>query len=173
MCCRCWSRLTAEVDVDGSELTQAAIWEVQRTRPVIEAMFRVTTQRIRLGGWVIPAGHGVMPSITLTHDSPRHFADPHRFDPDRFLGASPDSLTRIPYGGGVRRCLGAAFANMEMTVTLRNILREFTFGTTRSAAERRRSRGIATAPHLGGRVVVYRRRGARADQTSAVPFARS
>ncbi|CAN3130826.1 cytochrome P450 [Mycobacterium sp. smrl_JER01] len=167
------SRLTAEVDAGGSELTQATIWEVQRTRPVIEAMFRVTTQRIRLGGWVIPAGHGVMPSITLMHDSPRHFADPHRFDPDRFLGASPDSLNWIPYGGGVRRCVGAAFANMEMTVTLRNILREFTFGATSSAAERRRSRGIATAPHLGGRVVVYRRRASRAHQTSAVPFARS
>jgi cytochrome P450 len=151
------TRLTVEADAGGTELTQATIWEVQRTRPVIEAMFRVAKQRIRLGEWVLPEGHGIMPSITLMHNSPHHFADPLSFDPDRFLGSTPDSLTWIPYGGGVRRCIGAAFANMEMTVTLRNLLREFEFGATRTPGERRRSRGIATAPHLGGRAVVYRR----------------
>lgn len=150
-------RLTAEVDAGGAELTQATIWEVQRTRPVVEAMFRVTKKRIKLGEWVIPEGNGVMPSITLMHSSERHFAEPQLFDPDRFVGGHPDSLTWIPFGGGARRCIGAAFANMEMTVTLRELLREFEFGTTSAPAERRRSRGIATAPRLGGRAVVYRR----------------
>lgn len=150
-------RLTAEVDAGGTELTQATIWEVQRTRPVVEAMFRMTKKRIRLGEWVIPEGHGVMPSITLMHSSSRHFADPQLFQPDRFIGNNPDSLTWIPFGGGVRRCIGAAFANMEMTVTLRELLREFQFATTNAPPERRRSRGIATAPRLGGRAVVHRR----------------
>ncbi len=150
-------RLTAEVDAGGTELTQATIWEVQRTRPVVEAMFRMTKKRIRLGEWVIPEGHGVMPSITLMHSSSRHFADPQLFQPDRFIGNNPDSLAWIPFGGGVRRCIGAAFANMEMTVTLRELLREFQFATTNAPPERRRSRGIATAPRLGGRAVVHRR----------------
>jgi len=57
----------------------------------------------------------------------------------------------------VRRCIGAAFANMEMTVTLRTLLREFEFGTTYAAGERLHSRGVATAPAHGGRAVVYRR----------------
>lgn len=150
-------RLADEVDSGGTELTQATIWEVQRTRPVIEAMFRVAKKRIRLGEWVIPEGNAVMPSITLMHFSPRHFADPQLFNPDRFLGGNPDSMTWIPFGGGVRRCIGAAFANMEMLVTLRELLRQFEFATTNAPAERRRSRGIATAPASGGRAVMYRR----------------
>ncbi len=168
------SRLTAEVAAGGTELTQATIWEVQRTRPVVEAMFRVTKQRIRLGEWVFPEGHGVMPSIVLMHNSPRHFSEPQLFNPDRFVGGSPDSRTWIPFGGGIRRCIGAAFANMEMTVTLRELLREFELSTTSAPGERRRSRGIATAPRQGGRVVVYRRGQAlpRA-QASAVSLARS
>jgi cytochrome P450 len=167
------ARLTAEVDAGGTQLAQATIWEVQRTRPVVEAMFRVTKERIRLGEWVVPAGHGLMPSITLMHDSPRRFADPARFEPDRFLGGSPDSHTWIPFGGGVRRCIGAAFANMELTVTLRNLLTAFEFGVTNASPERRRSRGIATAPHLGARAVVYRRASPGRAHADAVALARS
>ncbi len=155
---RLLSRLTAEVDAGGTELTQATIWEVQRTRPVVEATIRVARQRIRLGEWVIPKGNAIIASITMAHRSDENFADPDRFDPDRFLSANPDTHTWIPYGGGIRRCIGAAFANMEMTVTLRTLLREFEFGTTYTSGERRHSRGVATAPGRGGRAVVYRRR---------------
>ena len=83
---------------------------------------------------------------------------PQSFNPDRFLGSNPDTHTWIPYGGGIRRCIGAAFANMEMNVTLRTLLREFEFGTTYAAGERTHSRGVATAPGRGGRAVVYRRK---------------
>jgi len=152
------SRLTAEVDAGGTELTQATIWEVQRTRPVVEATIRVARQRMRLGEWVIPEGHSMIASITMAHRSADNFADPDTFNPDRFLGANPDTHTWIPYGGGIRRCIGAAFANMEMNVTVRTLLREFEFGTTDAAGERRHSRGVATAPGRGGRAVVYRRR---------------
>jgi cytochrome P450 len=156
---RLLSRLTSEVDAGGSELTQATIWEVQRTRPVVEATIRVARERITLGDWVIPEGHAVIASITMAHRSVDNYADPDKFDPGRFLGANPDTHTWIPYGGGIRRCIGAAFANMEMTVTLRTLLREFEFGTTYAAGERRHSRGVATAPGRGGRAVVFRRRG--------------
>lgn len=159
---RLLSRLTAEVDAAGTELTQATIWEVQRTRPVIEATIRVARERLRLGEWVIPKGHTIIASIGMSHESPQNFADPGVFNPDRFLGVNPDTHTWIPYGGGIRRCIGAAFANMEMTVTLRTLLQEFEFGTTYAPGERRHSRGVATAPARGGRAVVYRRRaGAR------------
>ncbi|MGZ6777478.1 MAG: cytochrome P450 [Mycobacterium sp.] len=155
---RLLNRLHAELDAGGSELLAATIWEVQRVRPVVEATVRVTRERIRLGEWVIPEGHTVIASITMSHSSERNFTDPTSFNPDRFLGGSPDTHTWIPYGGGIRRCIGAAFANMELNVTLRTLLREFEFGTTYAAGERIHSRGIATAPARGGRAVVYRRK---------------
>jgi cytochrome P450 len=154
---RLLTRLTAEIDAGGTELTQATVWEVQRTRPVIEATIRVTRARLRLGEWVVPDGHTIIAGIGMAHESPQNFVDPGTFNPDRFLGANPDTHTWIPYGGGVRRCIGASFANMEMTVTLRTLLREFEFGTTHAPGERRHSRGVATAPARGGRAVVYRR----------------
>jgi hypothetical protein len=106
---------------------------------------------------VIPENHAVIVSIGLAHSSEENFSNAKAFNPDRFLGATPDSHTWIPFGGGVRRCIGAAFANMEMNVTLRTLLREFEFRTTYAAGERVHSRGVATAPALGGRAVVYRR----------------
>jgi cytochrome P450 len=154
---RLLARLTAEVDAGDSELAQATIWEVQRTRPVIDGASRRTKTRIRLGEWVIPEGHAVLASISLAHASERSFPDAKAFNPDRFLGNPPDNYAWIPYGGGVRRCIGAAFANMEMNVTLRTLLREFEFGTTYAPGERLHSRGVATAPAHGGRAVVYRR----------------
>ena len=156
---RLLTRLTAEVDEGGTELLQATIWEVQRIRPVVEATIRVARERIRLGEWVIPKGHAVIASITMSHSSERNFADPKAFNPDRFLGGNPDTHTWIPYGGGIRRCIGAAFANMELNVTLRTLLREFEFGTTYAAGERVHSRGVATAPARGGLAVVYRTKG--------------
>jgi cytochrome P450 len=113
---------------------------------------------MQLGEWVVEEGQAIIASITMAHGSADNFAEPEKFNPDRFLGANPDTHTWIPYGGGIRRCIGAAFANMEMTVTLRTLLREFEFGTTYAPAERRHSRGVATAPARGGRAVVYPRR---------------
>jgi cytochrome P450 len=154
---RLLARLTAEVDAGGSELRQATIWEVQRTRPVVEATARMARQRIRLGEWVIPEHHAVIVSIALAQSSEENFPDADAFNPDRFLGAAPDTYSWVPFGGGIRRCVGAAFANMEMTVTLRILLREFEFGTTYAPGEPHHSRGIATAPGRGGRAVVHRR----------------
>ena len=73
------------------------------------------------------------------------------------MESSPDLYSWVPFGGGTRRCLGAAFANMEMNVVLRTILREFLLVPTNSREERVRRRGVAFAPSGGGRAVVYRR----------------
>ena len=164
---RLLSRLADEVEAGGSELLQATIFEVQRTRPVINATARMTKTRIRLGEWVVPERHVVMVSIGLAHAAERNFTDPTVFDPDRFVGNPPDSHSWIPYGGGIRRCIGAAFANMEMTVTLRTLLREFEFRSTYAADEPPHSRGVATAPGRGGLAVVYRREPRIADAVTA------
>jgi cytochrome P450 len=154
---RLLARLRDEVDAGGSDLLQATIFEVQRTRPVINGTARMTRKRMKLGEWVIPERHVVLVSISLAHAAERSFTDAAAFDPDRFVGNPPDTHAWIPFGGGIRRCIGAAFANMEMTVTLRTLLREFEFGTTYAPGEAAHSRGVATAPARGGRAVVWRR----------------
>src|ERR1700742_3890199 len=175
---RLLSRLTADVDAGGSELVQATIWEVRRARPGVDGLTRRTKTRIRLGEWVIPERHAILASISLAHASEASFAEAKAFNPDRFVGNPPDNYAWIPYGGGVHRCIGAAFANMEMNVTLRTLLREFEFGTTYARGERLHSRGVATAPAPGGRAVVYRRApnsvrpAGRTERASALPRAR-
>ncbi len=154
---RLLSRLTAEADAGGSELLQATIWEVQRTRPVVAGTGRMVKTRIRLGEWVIPERHVVIASIVGAQSSEQNFPNAAAFDPDRYHGVAPDTYAWLPFGGGVHRCIGAAFANMEMHITLRTLLREFEFGTTDARGERHHSRGVADAPARGGRAVVYRR----------------
>ncbi|MCW2558177.1 MAG: cytochrome [Mycobacterium sp.] len=154
---RLLSRLTDEVDAGGSELRQATIWEVLRTRPVLDGALRRAKKRIRLGDWVIPENYTVMASVQLAHASEESFPDAASFNPDRFVGTTPTPVTWIPFGGGVNRCIGAAFANMEMDVTLRTLLREFRFAPTNAPGERAHNRGVAFVPGRGGRAVVYRR----------------
>jgi cytochrome P450 len=158
---RLLSRLTDEVDAGGSELRQAAILEVQRTRPVVDATLRRTNQRIRLGDWVIPEDTTVLVNMQLANA--QSFPEAASFDPNRFLGANSKPVTWFPFGGGVNRCIGAAFANMEMDVTLRTLLREFHLVPTDAPGERGHDRGVTIAPGRGGRAVVYRR---KADASS-------
>jgi cytochrome P450 family 138 len=153
------ARLVEEVDAGGSELLQATVNELLRTRPVIDGAARqVVAPCISLGPWVIPRGYTVAVNIGLTHQNEAVYRDAAAFNPDRFLGASPDTYSWVPFGGGTRRCPGAAFANMEMTVVLRTILREFRLVPTDAPSERWNSRGVAFAPAGGGRALVYRRR---------------
>ena len=121
------SRLVDEVDAGGSELRQATIYEVQRTRPTLEATTRCAKKRIRLGDWVLPPGTNVMVNFQLAHESEENFSDADSFNPDRFVGSNPKAFRWIPFGGGVNRCIGAGFANMEMDIALRTLLREFRF----------------------------------------------
>jgi cytochrome P450 len=161
------SRLVDEVDAGGSDLLQATIHEVQRSRPVIDGAARqVIAPDMPLGQWVIPHGYTVQVDIPLTHQNAYPYPD--RFDPDRFLTESPDMYSWVPFGGGTRRCLGAAFANMEMNVVLRTMLREFRLVPTNAREERLHSRGVAFAPSRGGRAVVYRRIHSRSERHAEV-----
>ena len=89
--------------------------------------------------------------------NPDVFPDPQRFDPQRYIGSKPSTFAWMPFGGGARRCVGAAFANMEMDVVLRTVLRHFTIETTTAPGERWHCRGVAYTPKDGGRMVVHRR----------------
>jgi len=150
--------LVEEADAGGHELRQAAILEVQRVRTVIDFAARhVYPPTYQLGEWVVPQGNSILVCISQIHGNPEVFPDPERFDPQRYLGNKPPAAAWIPFGGGTRRCVGAAFANMEMDVVLRTVLRHFTIETTTAPGERWHSRGVAFTPKDGGRVVVHRR----------------
>jgi cytochrome P450 family 138 len=150
--------LVAEAETDDNELRQATILEVQRSRTVIDATGRhVHAPVFELGEWSVPRGHTIIVSISKLHADPELFPDPDRFDPQRYVGTKPPSFAWLAYGGGSRRCVGAAFANMEMDVVLRTVLRHFTIDTTNAPGEKLHSRGVAYTPKDGGKIVVRRR----------------
>ncbi|SDC20956.1 hypothetical protein SAMN05216174_101514 [Actinokineospora iranica] len=166
--------LVDEVDAGGSTLREATLLEVLRTRPVITQTLRqVKADSMTLGRWTVPKGHSVFASIALIHEDDAVFPDAHRFDPTRFVGTKPDLYQWVPFGGGHRRCIGAAFATMEMNIVLRTILREVTLVPTADRDERWQFRGIAYAPGRGGRAVVRRRTGRQAPQSVAATGGRA
>jgi cytochrome P450 len=150
--------LVDEGENDGGELRQATILEVQRARTVIDFAARSVYPPVyQLGEWVIPRGNSIIVSIGQIHDNPDVFPDPERFDPQRYIGGKPSAFAWVPFGGGTRRCVGAAFANMEMDVVLRTVLRHFSIETTTAPGEQWHCRGVAYTPKDGGRIVVRRR----------------
>ena len=166
--------LVAEVDAGGNSLREATILEVQRTRPVIDLTGRqVKADSFQLGRWTLPKGYTVLVSVVLMHENDSIFPNALTFDPTRFVDTRPDLYRWIPFGGGTRRCLGAAFATMEMHVVLRTMLRDFTLVPTSERDERWHSRGIAMAPANGGRAVVLRRPTVPATEAASATGAQS
>ena len=152
-------KLVAEADTDGNEYRQATILEVQRSRTIIDFAGRhVHAPTFELGEWVIPRGYSILVAISQMHGRPEDFPDPERFDPERFVGERPPTFAHIPFGGGTRRCVGATFANVEMDVVLRTVLRHFVIEPTTAPDEKTHFRGVAHTPKDGGRVVMHRRR---------------
>jgi len=150
--------LTSEAAGDDNELRQATILEVQRARTVIDFAGRhVAAPSFELGEYRIPHGYSIMVSIRQLHANQEAFPDPDRFDPYRFVGNRPPTFAWVPFGGGTRRCVGAAFADTEMDVVLRTVLRHFTLDSTTDPGEKVHSRGVAFTPKKGGRIVVQRR----------------
>jgi cytochrome P450 len=136
----------------------AFIREVQRQRPVVSFAARSTIAPYELGGYTLPAGVRIALAASLTHFDPDLFEAPHRFRPERFLDGKPDTYAWIPFGGGVRRCIGAAFAHMEMDVVLRTLLeRVEILGEPGIPDARWKFRGVTQVPADGGRATVRRR----------------
>jgi cytochrome P450 len=163
-------RLADEADAGGSQLREATILEVQRSRPVIDGTLRrVRAPGLELGRWTLADGQVVLVSIYLVHHEEALFPNPHSFDPDRFVGSRADTYQWVPFGGGVRRCIGAAFAEMEMNIVLRTLLRDLTLEPTRDRDEHWHSRGVTTCPAKGGRAVVHRRARERQSSDRSAP----
>ena len=130
-----------------------------RLHPVIRNVARLLTEPAHVGGYDLPEGVTVFPSIMLVQHTPRLWPSPEEFRPERFLGANPPSTTWLPFGGGIRRCLGAGLAGVESLAVLRTVLREFDV-TADGAPERPKTRNITTVPSAGARIVLRRRRAA-------------
>ncbi len=151
------AELVKENDEGGNEFRQATIQELQRNRTVIDSAGRhVKAPHFDLGDWRIPYGYTVLIAISNIHANRDMFPNPERFDPYRFVGTRTPTAW-VPFGGGTRRCIGAAFANVEMDVVLRTILKHFVIETDDAPDERVHFRGIAFTPSGGGRIVVRRR----------------
>jgi len=139
---------------DSGEYLDAVITETLRLRPVVPAVVRRLTAPLQLGPYEIPAGMHVAPSIYLLHRRPDLYPDPLAFVPERFLGRKPGTYEWIPFGGGIRRCLGASFALLEMKVVLETILQQTTLRAARGRGESTTRRAITFAPSRGGRIAL-------------------
>ena len=151
-------RLVAEVrEGDGDEYTEAVIQETLRLRPVIPMVVRVITEPVTVGQgrFRLPAGSRVAPSILLVHLREDIYPEPFEFRPERFLESPPGTYTWIPFGGGMRRCIGASFAQFEMRAVLRGVLRSVDLAPA-GGPERISRRAITLVPRRGGRVRVER-----------------
>ncbi len=147
------ARLSEEVDAgEDEEYLRAVVSESLRLRPVVPLAGRRLAGELELDGLTLPAGTDVTPAIWLTHTRPDLYPEPYAFRPERFLESTPQTYGWIPFGGGVRRCLGAAFAELEMRVVLQTVLRERTLVPASARAERVTRRNVTFSPRNGTRV---------------------
>jgi cytochrome P450 len=153
-------RLQQEIEDGGEEYMTAVVNETLRVRPVVPIVVRVLQEELRVGSHTLPAGTRVVPSIYLTNRNPRVYEDAEEFRPERFLDGAPDTFSWIPFGGGIRRCIGASFAQLEMRLMLRTMLSELqpsVPGGRWRRGEWVRRRAITLVPAAGARVSWSRR----------------
>ena len=130
--------------------------ESLRVRPVVYQVNRKLTEPLQLAAYRIPAGTTLASSVDLVHHSARHYPDPEAFRPQRFLDQRADPSVWFPFGGGVRRCLGATFAQVEMRTVLGEVLRRVELAPTTAPDEQARARHVMLVPHQGAVVRVQR-----------------
>ena len=141
------------------EYLDAVTKESARLTPVATNVMRRLHAPARIGGLDLPAGVSVSASIYATHHRPDLWPDPERFLPERFLGTRPSPNTFFPFGGGVRRCLGAAFATYELKIVLAEVLSRVDLRLAPGYRMRPVLRAITVAPSRGVPVVMERRLG--------------
>jgi cytochrome P450 family 135 len=147
---------------------KATISESLRLRPVVPLAGRRLAEDLVTDDLELPAGTDVTAAIWLTHTDPNLYPDPFAFRPERFLEAAPETYAWIPFGGGVRRCLGAAFAEFEMRIALREILLRCELHKVDPRPERTGRRNITFSPRAGTPVVLDSRRPAEAQTRLAL-----
>ena len=151
--------LTGEEDTYG----EAVVKETLRLCPAVPLVMRKLDQPMELGGYTIPAGVTVAPCVYLIHLREDIYPQPRSFLPERFLDHQAGTYTWIPFGGGVRRCVAASFAQMEMKLVMKTVLSTVELETVSSRSEHATRSAIAFMPSQEGRVTVTRRRSAPDD----------
>jgi cytochrome P450 len=160
-----FAKLQNELAAGHDAYLDAVIRETLRVRPIVPLIGRHVAKPFQLGKWLIPPGNRIAPSIYLAGRNRDAYPWPERFDPDRWIGVKPDPYTWLPFGGGIRRCIGMAFAQFEMRVVLQTVVPRARMRLADGAAKVVR-RGITLAPSGGTRVILD-------ERTSAQPIARA
>jgi cytochrome P450 len=142
---------------DAEEMIEATINEGMRSRPVIPMIGRRVTLPWRLGEYAVEANTPVAMSILLLHHREDIYPEPFAFKPERWIGRKPGTYEWIPFGGGIRRCLGAALAMAEMRVVLEATARRLDLEAAEPEPERALHRNVTMIPARGGRVVLRSR----------------
>jgi cytochrome P450 len=150
-------RLIAAVDAGDGAYVRAVVTESLRLRPVVPLAGRRLAAPLQVDGHRLEPGTDVTPAIWLAHTRADRYPEPFAFRPERFLDGAPSTYAWVPFGGGVRRCVGAAFAEMEMRVALEEILRRRELRAASDGAERVARRNVTFSPAGGTRVLAVRR----------------
>lgn len=145
---------TAAVEGDDDFL-DAVMKESMRLHPIIPMVVRTLMRPATIGGWDLPKGTTVGPSIIIAHQREDNHDDPETFNPNRFLDQNPPTNTWIPFGGGVRRCIGAGFSLMEGVAVLREVFA--TYDVTAVGEDEPKVRNITSVPRRGARIRVTTR----------------
>jgi cytochrome P450 len=153
---RALGRLRDSIAAGDDEYLDATIKETLRARPVIVDVARKLTAPLRIAGYELPADSFVLPAIAALHYREDLFPEPYEFRPERFLEGRADGYAWIPFGGGVRRCIGAAFAEYEMRIVLRAFLERAELRAPGAEPEAVRVRNITLAPAKGAQVILER-----------------
>jgi cytochrome P450 len=146
-------RVLARMRAGEDEYLDAVVKEVLRVRPVLSIAARRLQRPFELGGHTLPPGIHVAPCIYLAHRRREAWDEPTAFRPERFLERTPAPYTYLPFGGGVRRCAGAAFAMLEMREVLRAVAERHSLAPARPRGERMRRGSVTLVPRGGGAVV--------------------
>jgi cytochrome P450 len=153
------ARLRVEAEAGQDEYADAVVKETLRLRPVLPIVLRKLTEPIEIGGYLLPAQTWVAPCAYLIHRREDLYPNPCRFRPERFIERPAGTYTWMPFGGGVRRCLGASFAQLEMKRVLQTVVTQAELRPARAESEHIRPRFITLAPSRGAQVVMTGRRG--------------
>ncbi len=142
-------------DAEGDAWLDAVLKESMRLHPVIPMVVRTLIRPATIGGLDLPAGTTVGPSIILAHQIEANHPDPWVFRPERFLDGNPPTNTWLPFGGGVRRCIGAGFSLMEGVAVLREVFRRYDVAAV--GDDEPKVRNITSVPRRGARIRVTAR----------------
>jgi len=164
---RVLQRLRESIAAGEDDYLEATVRETLRVRPVILDVARKLAAPATIGGYELPAGSFVVPAIAGLHFRADLYPEPQEFRPERFLAGKIDNYAWLPFGGGIRRCIGAAFAEFELRTVLREIVTTAQLRAPDPAPEKAKTRNITLAPAKGTRVVLERPLAQAAEPVSA------